>query len=92
MRVDLAKWGNSAAVRIPKQILERLNIAIGDALDLSTGEDGCIYIMPLKGEHRKIKAAKGVTAKGLFAGYHASEPIQAWSDEDMLGAERDAWR
>ena len=26
MKINLAKWGNSAAIRIPKTVLEELNI------------------------------------------------------------------
>lgn len=26
MKINLAKWGNSAAIRIPKRVLEELNI------------------------------------------------------------------
>lgn len=92
MRVDLAKWGNSAAVRIPKQILKKLDIAIGDHLDLTAGEDGCIYLFPLKSEHRKVSAAKGITGKDLFANYQTCESADAWPDDDMLGAEAEAWR
>lgn len=91
MKVDLAKWGNSAAVRIPKKVLEILDIAIGDALDL-TAEDGCICIMPIKSEHRKVKPARGISYSNLFAGYEASYRAVAWPDENMTGAEEEAWQ
>lgn len=92
MKVSLAKWGNSAAVRIPKQLLEKLSIAIGDELDISANEDGCICIAPFKSEHRKVKAARGVSYAKLFAEYPGYESGDAWPNEDMMGKEQEAWR
>lgn len=91
MRVDLAKWGNSAAVRIPKKLLDSLDLAIGDALDL-TAEDGCICIMPIKSEHRKVKPARGISYSNLFSGYEAKHTSATWPNEDLVGAEERAWQ
>jgi antitoxin component of MazEF toxin-antitoxin module len=35
MRVKIAKWGNSAAIRLPKAVMEDLNLDEGSELDLS---------------------------------------------------------
>lgn len=91
MKTDLAKWGNSAAVRIPKKVLDALDLTIGDALDL-TAEDGCICIMPIKNEHRKVKPARGISYSSLFSGYEAEYTAAAWPNEDLIGAEERAWR
>ena len=34
MRVQIAKWGNSAAVRLPKAVLEHLGLDAGSELDV----------------------------------------------------------
>jgi antitoxin MazE len=34
MKVQIAKWGNSAAVRLPKAVLEQLGVDAGAELDL----------------------------------------------------------
>jgi antitoxin MazE len=34
MTVSIAKWGNSAAVRLPKSILEALSLNIGDPVNI----------------------------------------------------------
>lgn len=39
MRINLAKWGNSAAIRIPKTILEELNIASNNFENISFDVD-----------------------------------------------------
>lgn len=35
MRARIAKWGNSAAVRLPKAILEEMNLKPGQEVDLT---------------------------------------------------------
>jgi antitoxin MazE len=34
MTVSIAKWGNSAALRLPKSILESLSLNIGDPVNI----------------------------------------------------------
>ena len=34
MTVSIAKWGNSAALRLPKNMLEALSLNIGDAVTI----------------------------------------------------------
>jgi len=34
MRVKIAKWGNSAAIRLPKAVMEGLNLDEGSELDV----------------------------------------------------------
>lgn len=39
MKINLSKWGNSAAIRIPKPILEKLNIDDSNIRDISFDVD-----------------------------------------------------
>lgn len=36
MRVKIAKWGNSAAIRLPKSVMEEMKLGEGSELDLTT--------------------------------------------------------
>ena len=38
MKAQMAKWGNSLAVRIPKPILEKARLKEGDFLEIQAGE------------------------------------------------------
>jgi antitoxin MazE len=38
MKAQMAKWGNSLAVRIPKPILEKARLKEGDFLEIEAGE------------------------------------------------------
>ncbi len=33
MKMQIGKWGNSLAVRLPKEVVERLNLKEGDTID-----------------------------------------------------------
>ncbi len=46
-KVQLVKWGNSQAVRIPKGILEQSNLREGEELEIRV-ENGQIWLEPLK--------------------------------------------
>ena len=45
VKVQLVKWGNSHAVRIPKVVLDRVDIREGDELEIRV-EDGRIALEP----------------------------------------------
>jgi antitoxin component of MazEF toxin-antitoxin module len=45
MQVEIVKWGNSSAVRLPAAAMKDLHIALGDRLELET-IDGNIVLKP----------------------------------------------
>ena len=46
MKAQVSKWGNSLAVRIPKHIVEALNLQANDAIAF-TVEDGKAILEPI---------------------------------------------
>jgi antitoxin MazE len=49
MRVQIQKWGNSLALRIPKAFVHETNLCQGAAVDIGIKE-GCIIVKPLTGK------------------------------------------
>ena len=47
MRAVVRKWGNSAAIRIPSNVLKAAKIEIGDPVDIRE-EQGRIVVEPLR--------------------------------------------
>jgi antitoxin MazE len=47
MVTRVQKWGNSQGLRVNKEILEKLHIAVGDAVEVSI-QKGAILIQPVK--------------------------------------------
>lgn len=90
----ISSWGNSEAVRIPKDILRTLGLSAGDKVNVSINSHGAIDIAPEDTVHRRVKPLAGVTFASLFDGYDAPVLGQssAWPDDDMVGAEMEAWR
>ncbi len=51
MKVHLAKWGNSLAVRIPGECARQAHIKAGDALEIEVTATGDLRLHPLASEH-----------------------------------------
>lgn len=47
MSIAIAKWGNSAALRLPKDLLDRLSLQIGDKVEIQQ-QGNQIVITPSK--------------------------------------------
>ncbi len=66
MKVQLVKWGNSHAVRIPKTVLDRAEIHAGDELEIHV-EDGRISIEPAMPKLRLRDLVARITPQNLHA-------------------------
>ncbi len=63
LMTQLARWGNSLAVRIPKQVVETARLKEGEPLSLSVGKARSVVMRPSRRKYRleelvsKIKPA-----------------------------------
>ncbi len=83
MELSIQKWGNSAAVRLPTELLGLLKVSLGDRLSVNVQPDGVL-----------LKAARPVySLADLLAqcDLTAAEPadMSAWSSMKPVG--REAW-
>lgn len=69
--MQVAKWGNSLAVRLPKKLVEQLGLKAGDELDFVVADLGRIEI---RKEDRREKALRGRLENGfhLTSGHDSS--------------------
>jgi len=44
MRVQMQKWGNSLAVRIPRHIADEANLAEGDSIEIQVSAVGAVQL------------------------------------------------
>ena len=63
-KAQLAKWGNSYAVRIPRAVLEKAQVREGDKLEISA-QDGAISIAPARRQLTLKDLLAGITPKNL---------------------------
>ena len=109
MSTTIAAWGNSEAVRIPRETLRAVGLHKGDRVSFSVNERGNIEIVPQRADrvaHRCVAPARGITYETLFAGYDpdasgalagpaasvaSPSSTPAWPNDDLTGAEYQAW-
>lgn len=93
MATTIAPWGNSEAVRIPRDVLRSAGLRRGDQVRFEVNPSGRIEIVPLKQPHRRMEPARGVTFDTLFKGYDGKRLDNggAWPSNGLAGAERDSW-
>ena len=51
--MQVSKWGNSLAVRLPKALVEQLGLKEGDQLNVVAAKDGAIEIETSEGRRRR---------------------------------------
>lgn len=55
MKVQVAKWGNSTAVRLPKAVADELRLRPGDQLDLVVEGSGMRLTAPRKTARQRLE-------------------------------------
>ncbi len=64
MRTEIARWGNSLAVRLPKQVLEQAGLSEGVPVELVV-ESGTVVLRPAKPRYDINKLIAGITPENL---------------------------
>ena len=80
MRVQVQKWGNSLALRIPKPFAEDMGVREGTAVQLSLSE-GRLVAAPIRRRKARLKdLLAGVTKTNLRAEVDTGTPVgrEAW--------------
>lgn len=75
MRIEVQKWGNSLALRIPKPFAEEVAVREGTVVNLSVSE-GTIVVVPLKRrKHNLRQLLEKVRKTNLHAEVSYGKPI-----------------
>lgn len=77
IKTNLAKWGNSLAVRLPKDIAEELHLSEGTPVEIKV-ESGALTLRPATPRYRLADLLRGVTPEAMR---------QAWSWGEDKGRE-----
>ena len=62
-KTQLAKWGNSLAVRIPKSVVGTARLQEGDEVTLAVGKGGAIVMRPARRKYRLDELVSKITAR-----------------------------
>lgn len=62
MKTQLARWGNSLGLRIPRSVVVDANVADGDEVDV-TVQDGAIVVRPAVRRYTLDELVAGITPR-----------------------------
>ncbi|MDH2908491.1 MAG: AbrB/MazE/SpoVT family DNA-binding domain-containing protein [Candidatus Eremiobacteraeota bacterium] len=76
MKATIARWGNSLAVRLPKDALLQARLAEGDVVEISV-RDGALALLPRREEPSLSELVAAIAPENLhgetFVGPHGAE-------------------
>jgi antitoxin MazE len=72
---QLAKWGNSLAVRLPRRIVETARLREGDPLNVSVGKDGAVVMRPARRKYCLEELVSGITPRNRHNEIDWGEPV-----------------
>jgi antitoxin MazE len=64
MRTQVARWGNSLAVRLPRQVAESAGLGEGASVDIDV-VDGVVRVSPARPSYSLAELLAGVTPENL---------------------------
>jgi antitoxin MazE len=74
-KTRLAKWGNSLAVRLPREIVEAARLEEGDPLSLSVGKDGAVALRPARRKYRLEDLVSRIEPKNRHGEIDWGKPV-----------------
>lgn len=75
MRVNIKRWGNSASVRIPVEIIRAAHLVENQAVDMKE-EDGRIIIEPIRQQKSDLESLiAGITSENLYEEVDFGRPV-----------------
>ncbi len=75
MQLQLAKWGNSLAVRLPKNILDAIKIKEGDLLELQVQDGESIVMKPVAKTYDLAELLAGITPENRHSEMDWGNPV-----------------
>lgn len=80
MNTQLAKWGNSLAVRVPKVIADQAKLTEGDRVEMSITEEGAILLRPARRKYSLEQLVAGITPENRHEETDWGGPVgkEAW--------------
>jgi len=74
MKATIQKWGNSLAIRIPKNITKDTRVSEGSSIDIMV-ENGNIVLSPRKMEYSLKELLKNITSENIHSEISTGDQI-----------------
>jgi antitoxin MazE len=79
MDLQIAKWGNSLALRIPSEIVRRFRLREGDTVDARITVDGSLSIRPVHWQRTAFASELGLAREAMPKGSSVIEELRRGS-------------
>ena len=76
MNLQVAKWGNSLAMRLPADVVRRFGLREGDSVDAQLTIDGALTIRPAEWNRRAFAAELDAARVGLPLGTSVMDELR----------------
>ena len=77
MNLQIAKWGNSLAVRIPADYVRQMGIKEGDQLEVHLSVDGALNLRPAQWSRKAFAKELRQKCEGLPMGTSVMEMLRS---------------
>jgi antitoxin MazE len=76
MNIQIAKWGNSLALRIPAEVVRSIGIKEGDRMAASLTMDGGLTIRPATWDRKAFSSELTVTREAMQLGTSVMDEVR----------------
>jgi antitoxin MazE len=76
MHLQIAKWGNSLAMRLPAELVRRFGLRDGDSVDAQLTVDGALTIRPANWSRRAFAAELTAAREAMPMGRPVIEELR----------------
>ncbi len=83
MNLEIKSWGNSAGIRLNKNLLSQLDIAVGDSLSAEVN-DGSLILTPAEPVYTMADLLVGCTRESM----QLDDEDKQWLNATPVGKER----
>jgi antitoxin MazE len=77
VNIQISKWGNSLALRIPASFIKEIKLKDGDKVEATLSKDGSLVIRPQKLERKEIAAQLRAFRATLKMGKSVMEEVRS---------------
>jgi antitoxin MazE len=76
MNLQIAKWGNSLAMRLPAELVRRFGLRDGDSVEAQLSADGALTIRPVGWNRRAFASELAASRQALPLGRSVIEELR----------------
>ena len=76
LNLQVAKWGNSLALRIPAEVVRRIGLKAGDSVEARLTEDGGILLRPSTWDRKAFLAELEAARKSMPQGKSVMDEVR----------------